>query len=258
MTTVQKLQALGLLAVLCLRAIDSHAEASNLTIPVKLNKMEKDSLQKNPAAFHLSTTLTSKHIWRAMPAGDAPCIEPLVTFSSGGLAVSAWASWAIDNSYKELDLFATYTWKNFQIGIFDYYCPSDAAASNEFFDFDKPSTRHLFEAQASWLGTEKLPLSVMAGCFIGGFDMDEKQNQLYSTYLELNYPLLRGKHNILLTLGGTPAKSMYANKAAIFNYGITYSSSIGITKKWSIPYNGHLVYNSIDKKFYFSLSISLQ
>ena len=231
------------------------AGTNELSIPLIKKEDGKESLLMK-TSLSLSANITSQHLWRATSAGTAPCIEPLVTFTHGNFKMNAWMSYALDNSYKEIDFFATYDVGAFRFGLFDYYCPSEEA-SNRFFEFEKSKTRHLFEAQASWLGSKNIPLSLTAACFIGGFDMDASKNQLYSTYFEANYGINAGKNRIAFTIGGTPANGMYAPQASIFNYGITLSRTIPLGEKWQMPCSGKLVYNKENKEWLFSLTIGI-
>jgi hypothetical protein len=205
----------------------------------------------------LSSTFVSTHIWRAISAGTAPCIEPMISLQKGGLNISAWSCYAVDNSYREIDLFMSYRWKFIEVGLFDYYCPTSTSGMNDFTQFEKGKTLHLFEAQASFYGPKKWPFRFTSACFFGGADYNDKGEQLYSTYFELAYPFKIKDYQLNLELGMTPAKSMYAKEASLFNCGFSVSKDIRINENWSLPTQYKLIYNIEQKDLYFTVSFTL-
>jgi hypothetical protein len=130
--------------------------------------------------------------------------------------------------------------------------------NNEFTDFGSNETRHLYEVQLNYNGTKKFPVNIITGCFIGGFDRDENNNQLYSTYVEANYTLNVKKNKLKAEVGMTPFKGMYADDFSVFNYGITLMRDIQITEKWSIPSSYKLIYNKEKNDVYFSVGFVLR
>lgn len=207
--------------------------------------------------FSLSTDFVSTHIWRGLTSGSAPCIEPFVQWSRGGLKLSGWASIAMDNSYREIDIFATYRWKFLELGIYDYYCPNNDANLNDFTMMDRKGTQHLFEAQAVFYGSQKYPFKITTACFIGGADLDETGEQRYTSYLELAYPFKVKNVKLDLELGMTPFEGMYASSTSVFNYGFSISKNIKLNDKWSIPTKYKLVYNAEKKDLYFIFSFTI-
>lgn len=254
---------LGLMAILLVQT--SFALASSLLNDAIPNdtilKAQSNDQQSNwtlsESNFSLSTDFVSTHIWRGLTSGSAPCIEPFVQWSKGGLKLSGWTSIATDNSYREIDVFATYQWKFIELGIFDYYCPSNDGSMNDFSRFDRKGTQHLFEAQAVFYGSKKYPFKLTTACFIGGCDLDDNGEQRYSSYLELAYPLKIKDVNLDFELGMTPFEGMYASSASVFNYGFSISKRIKLGDKWEIPTKYKLVYNAEKKDLYFIFSFTL-
>ena len=223
--------------------------ASEAAKPLEQKKIGSD--------FSVSTTITNKHMWRALPSGDAPCIEPIITWTKGNLAVSAWGCYAVNDSYREIDLYATYDWKYVQVGIYDYYCPEVDAQTNDFTELKNTDTQHFFEAQAVFKGTEKFPVSLTTACFIGGGDIDDNGKQLYSSYMELAYSRKINDNTLTLEVGMTPAKSMYADNASFFNYGFSVGRDMKITDHWNVPSTYKVVYNKESKKIFLSVGFTL-
>ncbi len=210
--------------------------------------------------FSASTKITNTHMWRGFKSGNAPCVEPTITYKNNGFSFSAWAAYAFDNSYKEVDIYVTYDYKYFQVGLYDYYCPSAGVTTNEFTDFVTADTKHIYEVQLNFMGHKYFPVNVITSCFVGGDDKDGNNQQLYSSYIEVNYDFNFKKNNLKFEVGMTPfnKKSMYASKASVFNYGITLSRDIQVTNKWSIPSSYKVIYNKETKDVYFSVGFTLR
>lgn len=206
----------------------------------------------------LQTTFASTHMWRGFPAGTAPTIEPMITFTYGKLNVYAWAAYAINHSYREIDFFVTYDWKYLRLGLFDYYCPMEGSKIVDFTRFRGAETQHLFEAQAIFKGGKNLPLMLTTACFIGGSDVDESGEQLYSTYFEFAYSFVKWKNTFNLEIGMTPFEGMYASHASVFNYGFSVSRNINVNDHWSIPSIYKLIYNNENRDVYFSVGFTIR
>lgn len=247
-----------IIIIICSAVKMSFAWQNNLVNEEPLtDTLKTEEVKKNELKISLSSTFVSTHLWRGISAGTAPCIEPILTLSKGGLSFSAWSCYAVDNSYREIDFFVTYRWKFIEVGLFDYYCPTPQTRMNDFSQFEKGKTQHLFEAQASFFGPKKWPLKLTTACFIGGADYDEKGEQLYSTYFELAYQFKMKDYKLDLELGTTPHRSMYAQQASLFNCGFSVSKDIKINDKWTIPAQYKLVYNVEQKDMYFIVSFTL-
>jgi hypothetical protein len=206
----------------------------------------------------LKSTFCSQHMWRGFAVGTAPTIEPLITYSYGNFKANAWAAFAIDNSYREIDFFITYDWKYVRLGLYDYYCPQEGSLIVDFTRFKSTETQHLFEAQAVIKGGGKIPLKLTTACFIGGSDIDGNGKQLYSTYLELAYSFSKWKNNFSFEVGMTPFEGMYASHASVFNYGFSVARDININDHWSIPSLYKLVYNKEKKDVYFTVGFTFR
>lgn len=221
------------------------------------SSIDSENIKIKPK-LSLQTTFASKHMWRGFPAGTAPTIEPMITFTYGNLNVYAWAAYAINHSYREIDFFVTYDWEYLRLGLFDYYCPQEGSKIVDFTRFKGVETQHLFEAQAVFKGGKNLPFILTTACFIGGSDVDESGEQLYSTYIELAYSFVKWKNTFNLEIGMTPFEGMYASHASIFNYGFSVSRDINVNDHWSIPSMYKLIYNNENRDIYFSVGFTIR
>ncbi len=213
-----------------------------------------------------STFFTNTHLWRGGASGTAPCIEPIVTWSYKNLNVSAWAAYAIDNSYKEIDFYATYRWKFVELGLYDYYCPTPKTQIG-FDNFKRGKTEHIFEAQSVFYLLPADKLKITAAVIIGGTDWDTKIidptlgttefEQRYSTYFEVAYNINVGKFTVTPEIGLTPFESMYAKDFKVFNYGVNVSRDIKINNTFSLPTSYKVVYNSELKALHFGFGFTI-
>ncbi|MBI9033767.1 MAG: hypothetical protein JEZ03_04790 [Bacteroidales bacterium] len=221
-------------------------------------KAEPEAATKKRSKFDISATMMTKHIWRAMPSGTAPTIEPIMTYSYNNLSVSAWSAYAFDNSYTEVDFWATYDFKYFQIGVYDYYCPNSKMEINEFTDYRSLTSPKLSEVQAIFKGFKQFPISISACTFVAGGDRDSNGNQQYSSYFELGYNTNLLKRNFDFRVGATPFKGMYADRFAVFNYSMKIKDNLKVGDKYQIPVQGGLTYNAVQKNLFFTFGITLK
>lgn len=227
-------------------------------------KQSSDSLTNNSAkpliiSIKPSVSITNLHAWRGLTSGTAPCVEPIVTFAYKNLSLDAWASYAFDNSYKEIDFILTYKYNFFSVTVADYYCPQHKPKV-KFNNFYKGETDHLFEAKTSITVSKKIPVKLMAAVIFAGNDWQTTNTeieQLYSTYFELSYPFALAKTPMQIEVGMTPTKGMYAKGTKVFNYGLTVFKKIKITKQFNLNTKYKLIYNLEKNLLHFSVALIL-
>lgn len=210
--------------------------------------------KKQSPKVKANLTFMSQHMWRGIPSGTAPAIEPSVTWTHKGLSLNVWAAYAIDNSYTEVDFIVSYKYKNFEIGLSDFYCPVPNTTT-AFSNTKQGETEHQLDAHILYRFLPKKQLKVMLAVAVWGADWDKKLSQLplggytyeqrYSTYLEASYDFkLSNGMTISPEIGFTPFEGMYANKAMLYNYGITLNKAIAFGKSYKLPTSYKLVYNA--------------
>ena len=135
-----------------------------------------------------------------------------------------------DANFQEIDLYASYTFKDLiTLQITDYFFPDSRIANNDYLNYENDSTGHVFEGGISFNGTEKVPLSVLIATNFAGADARTYDGKLqYSTYIELGYALNVGKTSLDVFIGGTPTNpdrdkgesGYYGPYAGIINIGL--------------------------------------
>lgn len=209
----------------------------------------------NKLVFNTKLDLHSSHLWRGFKNGNSFSIQPTLSVTKGRLNVGAWAAYAGDDSYFEIDLFAEYTYKSVTLSLYDYYCPK-TTQMNGFFEFRKFHTRHTIDAMISW-NPEKIPFKIMASTFILGDDISpENGRQAYSTYIESAIVIDRKKFVGEIFSGFTPYSGYYAARPALINLGASVTYKLMINE-YSLPLQTRLSYNPVLKVYTYSIGISL-
>lgn len=217
--------------------------------------MAQDELLDNRLKFNAKLDLHSSHLWRGLKNGNTFSIQPTISASKGGLNIGAWAAYAANDSYFEVDLFVEYSYKSVTLSLYDYYCPK-TTQMNGFFEFRKFHTRHTIDAMISWY-PEKLPLRILVSTFLFGDDIShENGKQVYSTYIEpaLTWKLKQFSGEIYT--GFTPYSGFYSSKSALVNFGaaVSYKLMIG---KYEFPIHSKISYNPIATSFYYTIGITI-
>jgi hypothetical protein len=211
----------------------------------------------------IGTDVVSSYIWRAMPQGNAPAIQPYGELSYKGLAVGTWGSYEFKGDFNEIDLYAKYTLSSFSLLFTDLFFPGYPGLDQNYFNFNNATTGHAAELGLSFNGTEKIPLSVYAGIILYGTAIDpetDNPNKLNrSVYLECNYWGQIKDVSCNIFAGLTPGSSaLYqTNGFSLFNIGVSAKKSVKITDSFSVPVKLTLATHTANKKLLLAVAISL-
>ena len=147
----------------------------------------------------------------------------------------------------------------------DYYFQNDTLNQN-YFDYKKETTSHVFEASLTFNGTENFPLSVLIATNIYGADAKHINNNGttgkndFSSYAELSYSF---KYlNVFMGFNLTKVDTdkgetgYYGNTIGVVNLGATFSKNIKITNSYSLPVSVSLITNPQTEKIYFVAGLS--
>lgn len=213
--------------------------------------------------FKVTTDVVSTYIWRGTIASQNPNIQPTLAIVAGGFELGVWGSTDFHASYKEVDPYVAYTIKSFKIGITDY----DWTFSNpSYFDYKNTTTDHILEANLSFLGTEKIPLSIAVNTMIYGADKKWDKNsegfstkQNYSTYIEFGWAF----KSFSALMGVNPANGYYGagygkiDGFAVCNLGLSSVRNIKISPDFVLPLKGSIFVNPQAESIHFVIGITL-
>ena len=166
-----------------------------ITVPSVLAAQES-----NKGEFYGSVDVSSKHLWRGMPAGESPMVKPTVGFSKGNFDVYLWGAWDFEDTYREVNIGLSYTLGNFTFELLDYFYPW---SKDDVFKLGNSTTTHQVEFISTY-EFEKLPFHITAGVFLYGDDKNRKGNQALSTYFEGGYTHEFDERNSLTAIAGYP------------------------------------------------------
>lgn len=184
----------------------------------------------------------SRHIWRGEQMGTAVSIEPSVTATAGRFNFNVWAALTPDNSYSEIDLIPSYQSDYFELSLLDYYNPV-GAEENNYFNFDKASSRHSVEITLDNYEIEKYRLKWVAGTFVLGDKNEDTGRPFYSTYIEFSYPFTLWKIDMEPSAGFTPAKGYYADQFAFVCTSLSFGKEINLKGPFAIPLTLSFIHN---------------
>jgi len=213
--------------------------------------------QQSKGSFSVGADIVSSYVWRGIPQDatypkGTPNIQPYAAYTIGGLTIGAWGSSSFTGTVKEFDLYATYAVSNlFSVTITDY----NWNFSHSHFAYGS-GTDHVFEGTLSYAGVESFPLSCSINTMFYGADKSLSNDQAYSTYLELGYPL---SSNAKIFLGVSLFESSCYGTSGfgVTNLGIKVSKAIEITDKFSLPVYGIAGFNPSAENAFLVAGITL-
>jgi hypothetical protein len=231
--------------------------------------------EENTFSLKASAELVSSYIWRGIPAYSynneqevlAPNIQPTLGFVVGGFEIGAWGSSDFTGSYKEMDLYASYSYKQLTATFTDYYWDL-SWLSKPYFSYQKDNTSHIFEGMLSYKGT-KIPLSISVATMLYGADKkfvdndeETKPRNNYSTYIELGYNFKIKEFSFDALVGVTPADGLYGDGYGkvtgfgVVNLGVTGYRKLQISEKYETTLRSSLIFNPQQDKSYLVLGIT--
>ena len=213
--------------------------------------------------FSLNADFVSSFVWRGTYQSGTS-IQPEMALKVGNFRLGAWGSVEIGGwGFKEVDLFASYSFENFTAGLYNYWAEGEDAFN--YFDLSG-TTKHQLELNLSY-SFEKLTLgwnTIIAGDdkFVNSKDQEKRA---FSTYIEASYAFSVKDINLDFAVGASPWKSsvMYnewwnggkTDGFAVVNMSLTASKEIKITDKYSLGVFGQFAINPAKEDAFFVFGI---
>jgi len=238
------------------------------------------SQDESPVQF--GADVMSRYIWRGVNlGGSSPSLQPWVKYnmkskdSDHALSLGAWGAYTFSQtSNQEVDLYLTYTYKNaISLTITDYFFPGYYSSDNRnnFFNYDKDSTCHVFEGLISFNGTEKIPFTFLFAMNFYGNDArkvnsDGSTGKIFMTkYVELGYKKNIKGVDFNPFIGAALDKpnkdkgelGYFGNKTSgVVNLGLKVSKSIQISDKYALPVQASIITNPEAENIFMVFGIS--
>ncbi len=215
--------------------------------------------------FSAGADLVSSYVWRGTHCGGIS-FQPSLGLSCGPVTLGAWGSTDFDNLVNEFDLSLTFEMAGFSLALTDYFFPENGVdligegRRGGYFEWDKDETGHQLEVTVSYDFSEKtnLPLTFLWGTMVGGADLDDEGDRLFSSYFEIGYTHTVKDVDVALAAGFTPFESMYeiGDGFNMVNFSVTGSYEIKFTDSFSLPVFAQAVLNPNTENVYLVVGFS--
>lgn len=178
----------------------------------------------------------STYVWRGA-YGAGASIQPYAELALGNFAVGAWGSTALDatSNAKEVDWYVSYSAGNFSAMITDYWWEGEFDDAGSAYKYFGKNSNHYYEAALSYTFGDSFPLSLSVSTMFAGDKDTETDEEQYSTYIALAYPLTISDVDFEIGVGVTPSAGMYADKFSVCSLSLRAAKSITITDKFELP-----------------------
>jgi len=224
--------------------------------------------------FKATADLVSNYIWRGMETKVAH-FQPTAAIVMGNLEIGAWGSTDITGSYKEVDMYASFTAGAFNVQLWDY----NWGFNRSFFNYKSEETDHIVELCLNYTLPEAFPMTISVNAFIFGADKkkysDAKETDLkkqnYSNYIALSYPIKDTK----IFTGFSSGDGYYGDDYywgfddddnltptgvvggfAMVNLGLQVTKSLKITDSYSLPIKSVFGFNPQAENAYLAFGIT--
>lgn len=229
--------------------------------------------ETNNIKINMQGDIVSSYIWRGMYQSGA-AVQPTLSINGRHFSLTTWGSVDITGQgHKEADITASYSIKGITLSLTDYWWAGQSGlyndrknGENDYFHFDNHNTDHILEAGLSYtMPVKEIPLSLSWYSMLWGADKKSENNNkiknAYSSYGEINCPLVLDNTNLLTTIGFSPfeSPSNYKNKNfAVTNISVKASKEIQITDKFSLPIFSQVIWNPNREDVHFIFGITLR
>lgn len=237
------------------------------------------------SSISVGSDLMSRYIWRGTQFSTGPSIQPTFEFGYGNFAIGTWGAYSFNGADgAEADIYLSYTFAKdmFTIAVTDYFFPNEVGGINNYFEYNKNKTGHIFEPSLSFNGTESFPLTLYVAANVYGADakrlnddpnsadFNTETGNMYSIYAELGYSLQVNEVGLDIFAGFTPTQPKAADSSTGFigesgfygdywgfvNIGATASREIQITDKYAIPVSASLIANPMAENIFIVFGFS--
>lgn len=199
--------------------------------------------QESESKFGINADLVSRYVWRGTQFSTSAAVQPGLSYSTGGFTLGSWASYALDGTGTECDLYASYSF-DFGLGIMvnDYFFPADYSgklASGNYFNLE--DDYHVFELGLSYT--------------TGGFTLSAYKflNLDEAMYLEASYAF----KNATLFVGAGDESYSTNGEFNVVNLGLKVSKEVAISDKYSVSPFASFIVNPNQEQAFLVVGVTL-
>ncbi|MCC8034401.1 MAG: hypothetical protein LIO77_00500 [Rikenellaceae bacterium] len=227
----------------------------------------------NADVYHpisLDVTLKSSHLWRGLEVSSSAlaAMQTAYTDRSGQFTMGVWAGAAFNGKFKEFDYFLSYTYKGFNVAVWDIYNFSPGASYNidDAFNYKARETGHFIDVQVNYTLQGNYPFQIGWATVVYGRDRgtDNRRN-LYSTYVWTEMPIWRdGFVDLDGGIAGAFALKkqsgvkdiFYGKRAGIVNVNLTASKNV-VLGNYVLPVSLTTMWNPVNNYTNVMLAVKI-
>jgi uncharacterized protein (TIGR02001 family) len=207
-------------------------------------------------AVDLGVDFYSRYIWRGMDFGDAPSVQPALSFSYSGFELGVWGAYPLsnqENAFDEIDFWLGYSYgfdNESSIGAVatSYYFPNAGIGLFNFNDYDAVDGNgdldpgaHTVELGLTYTGPKQFPLTI-SGYVVVHNDAG------HNTYFQVDYPFAVGETALTVFCGAAGGSrenpGFYGvEDFSVINVGVSAERGLRMTESFALPLSVAFIVN---------------
>jgi hypothetical protein len=235
-----------------------------------LNAQEETQEQlSGKEKLNVGLELKTNHLWRGLVGADVFFAAVDINYAfdkKNHFVFGLWGGSALagegreegkNYAWHEIDYYLKYDTGRFMVGFWDCFSDSGKDSddpSGDIWNYDRKTTGHRVDFRGHFVISEQTPLKIEFGTSVYGADRADNGDQRYSTYAELNYPVIRNKKTNLNVFCGAGIgyggnSHMYGDGERDFdivNAGITTSRTFTLWEH-KVPVSATAMWNPSNK-----------
>lgn len=264
---------------------------------VSSNVSAQVELKEKEIPVDIALELKNAHIWRGLDVSHNLLIDANVklTDKSKTVGVGIWAATTFTSDFREFDYYAGFYKGGFSFEVWDIFNFSD---KNQFdpvtntgyntqkaFDYSAHGTGHFVDVRLAHRFSDKFPLCLKWNTVVFGRDRarisipslsepgvynQKYSSSRYSTYVEAEYPILKGNIvDVKVGVGGAFALKeakidgqkikghFYGESAGIVNASLTVTKRLQLGEHYNLPITATAVWNPEASKTYMEIAMQV-
>lgn len=170
------------------------------TVLSSFSVYSEEESTKSQALDYIGGTVDVRtmHLWRGIEVSDEVNVATDLHFKTKNntFKLGLWGGAGVNGNFKEFDYYTSYTIEGLTIALWDVYNFSPGATYNnrQAFNYKASETGHYIDAMLSYRISDKFPLKIFYSTIVFGRDRGPlNDGNKYSTYIELEYPVIAEK-----------------------------------------------------------------
>lgn len=262
---IYSIRKYSLIGFLC-AFTSAYAQGDDRSIP---DLLPKDSLKTKEISyrpFEFNLTVKNMHLWRGYRVTDEAMTAANVyyTSKSGKFEAGLWGGVGFAGNYTEFDYYMSYSHKNWTFAIWDINNYTDFPDA-KIFDYDRAKTSHFIDVSLTY-AFESFPLQTSWSTIVQGRDTYVNSNgdlrNAFTNYVEASYIVAGGEDwSLSLYVGAAFSfvsnSHFYGDRTGFNNYGATYSKTLKVFDRYSIPVSATAMLNSLQDYGALQVAVNL-